>query len=99
VDPVAFQGNDNPGKFTERLYIGRSPCPCSDVAAMTWRPFSKRGRAKDAEAYDALHEGIPDWLKASVCHRIEEVIVTTCNTDDRNTILLKGYDSNDSPTN
>lgn len=62
---------------------------------MTWRPLSRRRSAEDAEAYDALHDGIPTWLKASVWNWIDGVIVATCNTDDRNSQLLAGYDTNE----
>src|SRR5262249_15070030 len=62
---------------------------------MRWRPFSKRGSEPDADAYDALHDHIPDWLKASVWNWIDGVIVDTCNTDDRHTMLLHGYDTNE----
>ena len=62
---------------------------------MRWRPFSKRGSEEDAEAYDALHDDIPEWLVQSIWNWVEEMIVTTCNTDDRTTVLLNRYDSNE----
>jgi hypothetical protein len=65
------------------------------VAAMTWRPLSNRGSEEDAEAYDALHDGIPEWLVQSLVDWISQVFVATCNTDDLNARLVYDYDTNE----
>jgi hypothetical protein len=54
-----------------------------------------RGSAKDAAAYDSLHDGIPDWLKASVWHWIESALAFICETDNYTAQLVAGYDSNE----
>jgi hypothetical protein len=59
---------------------------------MRWLPLSKRQDPREAEAYGALHDGIPDWLKPSVGHWIDSVLVTLCETTGRDTMraLLAG---------
>ena len=62
---------------------------------MKWRPLSRRESAKDAEAYDVLHDGIPRWLQASVSNWIERVLATLCERDNYAAQLVAGYDSNE----
>jgi hypothetical protein len=39
---------------------------------MTWRPLSKRQSPEAAASYDALYEGIPEWLQPSLSTWIRE---------------------------
>src|SRR4030095_10764365 len=44
------------------------------MAPMRWRPLSTRGSVEDTESYDALHDGIPEWLQSSILNWIYNVI-------------------------
>jgi hypothetical protein len=60
------------------------------ATAMTWRPLSKRQSPRDAEAYDALHDGVPEWLSPSVAHSIYNAIALVSQGDtDRERELLQ----------
>ena len=47
---------------------GRSYC-----AGMAWYPLSKRDEVGEREEYDALHEGVPEWLSAPAGAWVESV--------------------------
>lgn len=49
--------------FAERLYDRR----------MAWRPLSRRDDPQAATEYDALHEGVPEWLSVPVAQWIFDV--------------------------
>ncbi len=49
---------------------------------MAWLPLSKRHDAEAAKEYDALHEGVPEWLAAPVAQWVFDVFSSMQYDDD-----------------
>jgi hypothetical protein len=47
-----------------------------------WRPLSKRDDPEAANEYDALHEGVPEWLSVPVAHWVFEVFSALDNYNE-----------------
>ena len=50
------------------------------LATMAWLPLSKRHDAEAAKEYDALHEGVPEWLAAPVAQWVFDVFSSMLST-------------------
>jgi hypothetical protein len=48
-----------------------------------WRPLYARENEREAQAYDALHEGVPTWLVPSLWEWILEQVITRYGVDER----------------
>lgn len=49
---------------------------------MGWRPLSRRNDPEAAKEYDALHEGIPEWLAAPIAQWVFDVFSSMQYDDD-----------------
>jgi hypothetical protein len=51
-------------------------CPAgfSTLVAVRWRPLSIRDRPDAAESYEALHDGLPDWLTSGAARWVEQTL-------------------------
>lgn len=54
------------------------------LRGMGWIPLSKRNDPEAAKEYDALHEGVPEWLAVPVAEWVFDVFTSMQNTKDFN---------------